>query len=134
MPFDLVPFDNSSPPADRAIRGRVAYHDGLAAEEIAAREYLSEGAVLLAQRWRGGGAEIDLIFREGDTFVFVEVKKAKTMSLAAERLDYRQIGRIAKAAELYVTAEYPGLPPSMRMDAALVDGSGKCERIPNISL
>ncbi len=32
------------------------------------------GGGVPARRWRGGGAEIDLIFRDGDICVFVEVK------------------------------------------------------------
>jgi len=43
--------------------------------ERAAEHYLkSEGWQLLARRWSGQRGEIDLIFRDGDTIVFVEVK------------------------------------------------------------
>ncbi len=55
-------------------RGKAAYLAGESAEIQVQKLYEQSGHVLAARRWRGGGAEIDLIFRDGDICVFVEVK------------------------------------------------------------
>ncbi|MDX5351046.1 MAG: YraN family protein [Paracoccaceae bacterium] len=101
------------------------------AEDVVLRHYLRQGAALLASRWRGGGAEIDLILRQGADIVFVEVKKAATHALAAERLGRAQMDRICVAAGCFF--DKSGLSPltPMRFDAALVDGQGRVEIIPN---
>ncbi|MCV6594321.1 MAG: YraN family protein [Silicimonas sp.] len=128
MPFDFAPSD------DRALRGLTAYHDGLAAEEIVRDQYVGQGAQVLETRWRRDGAEIDLILQDADGVVFVEVKKAKTLAYAAERLSMRQLNRICLAAEAYCGARFPGELVNMRVDLALVDGTGAVEIRPNISI
>lgn len=108
--------------AQRASRGALAYASGHAAEDQIARCYQMAGCDILARRWRGAAGEIDLIVRDGETIVFVEVKKASTLSDAAERLGRRQMDRICLAA-----CEYCGLDADMRFDAALVDELGRVE-------
>lgn len=49
----------------RAGRGRMADLSGRMAEEAVLRLYLQRGAQVLATRWRGQGAEIDLIVQDG---------------------------------------------------------------------
>ncbi|MDZ7373467.1 MAG: YraN family protein [candidate division KSB1 bacterium] len=49
---------------------------GLRGEEIAARHLLANGWQIVARNVRLGRYEIDLIAREGNTLVFVEVKTA----------------------------------------------------------
>ena len=89
MPFDFSPADA------RSLKGLVNYHDGLVAEDSVEARYLGEGYDLVARRWRGQGCEIDLVFRDDDGFVFVEVKKAATFAQAAERLTLQQMHRIS---------------------------------------
>ena len=60
-------------------RGKTAFHAGTATEDSVARLYARGGMPVLAQRWRGSASEIDLIVRNGDGVVFVEVKKAAVM-------------------------------------------------------
>lgn len=57
--------------------GLVSYHAGLAAEDIVARNYAARAHQVAARRWRGKSGEIDLVMRDGDTVVFVEVKKKR---------------------------------------------------------
>ena len=85
-------------------------------------------------RWRGRGGEIDLIFSEGETFVFVEVKKSRTHAAAAAALGQRQMTRILQSAEDYLGGCPRGLLSEARVDVALVDGQGRVEIIPNISI
>ena len=128
MPFDFAP------EVRRSSIGQVAYQDGLAAEDAVCRDYLARGYRLGQKRWRGRCGEIDLIFRGGDGFVFVEVKKARTLDQAAQRLSERQLWRIARSAEDYVgrVAEDPLTP--MRLDLATVDGSGRISVLENLCL
>lgn len=51
---------------------------GNAAEDAAARFLVERGYVLLARNYTIRGAEIDIIARDGDAIVFVEVKYRRT--------------------------------------------------------
>lgn len=118
-------------PVARRQRGRIAALSGMMAEESVQRAYLRQGADLRASRWRGRAGEIDLIFRDGDDLVFVEVKKAATHARAAERLQPAQMRRICHAACEYCETAGLGSDMSMRFDVALVDQAGRVELIPN---
>ena len=47
---------------------------GKAGESIAARQLIKEGYRILEQNYRTAAGEIDIIARDGDTLVFIEVK------------------------------------------------------------
>lgn len=128
MPFDFAPLDEHS------WAGKAAHASGMAAEELACDHYCSHGFALVAKRWRGPVGEIDLIFHGPDGYVFVEVKKAKTLDLASQRLSQRQLVRIAASAEAYVAlhSEDPFAP--MRVDLAMVDGMGRIAILENLML
>lgn len=116
------------------LRGRMNFEGGLAAEDAVARSYEARGATLLARRWRGRGGEVDLVLLLDGTLVVVEVKKATTCAVAAERLSLSQIGRVASAAEEYLATSGLGCLTPVRIDGALVDGTGRVEIIENISV
>lgn len=128
-----MPFDDAST-ENRSLKGRVAYHDGLAAEDAVEAHYLALGFRIVERRWRGAGGEIDLILRDQHGLVFVEVKKAKSHAVAAERLSMRQLQRICVSAEDYCGTKSPGRLVNMRVDLATVDGQGSVEILTNISL
>ncbi len=128
MPFDFAPSD------DLSLKGLVAYHDGLAAEDSVENHYIASGHRVLARRWRGRGGEIDLVLSGHDGLVFVEVKKAKCHAYAAERLSMRQLQRICASAEDYCGREHPGELVNMRVDLAMVDGQGRIDVLENISI
>lgn len=107
------------------------YHAGLAAEDIVARDYAGRAHDLAARRWRGQAGEIDLIMRDGDTVVFIEVKKSKTFAQAALRLGQRQMARIYAAAGEFLAGEPRGQLTDVRFDVALVDGRGGVSVIEN---
>ena len=112
-------------------RGKRAYHSGHAAEEQVARHYASKGAELLETCWRGKAGEIDLIFRQAEEIVFVEVKSSRDFARAAQSLRPDQISRISKAAEEYCGALPTGLLTPMRIDVALLDQTGRIEILDN---
>lgn len=108
-------------------RGAVAHQAGLAAEAGVARHYAQSGCQIVARRWRGQAGEIDLIGRDAGGYVFVEVKAARTVAQAAERLSRRQMARLAQAAEEFMGTVAGGLGQAMRFDVALVDRFGRLE-------
>ena len=81
------------------------YEIGLQGENTAA-EYLKrkKGMILLEQRFRTKCGEIDLVMKDGETIVFIEVKTRTTSEtgsgLAAVNLAKQK--RIAQAAVLYL--------------------------------
>ena len=107
------------------------YHAGLAAEDTVARDYCARGYQETNRRWRGMGGEIDLIFSDGDTVVFVEVKKSRTHRRAVERLGPKQIARLCLAAEEFLGTCPNGSLTDARFDVALVDGTGQVKVIVN---
>lgn len=119
------------PPRQRVLRGQTAYAAGRMAEEGVAARYVREGYDVLAERWRGGAGEIDLILQRDGICVFVEVKSAETHDQAAARLCRRQMDRICLAASEYVGRLPEGQMTEMRFDAALVDAFGQIDVIEN---
>ena len=111
--------------------GRRNFLAGQAAEDVVSRHYLSLGITLVEHRWRGKAGEIDLIFRDGDALVFVEVKKSHSFDAAAARLLPSQVRRLRTAAEEFAGREPAGLLTEMRFDVALVDGQGRVHILEN---
>ena len=126
MPLDFSNF--------HAAQGLTNYHDGLAAESSVERYYVQQGLKPVAQRWRSKAGEIDLIMRDGDAYVFVEVKKSRSFEQAARNFTARQCRRVALAAEAYVGQMHPGELIDMRLDLAMVDAAGRIDVIENVSL
>ncbi|MCC6519046.1 MAG: YraN family protein [Tabrizicola sp.] len=128
MPFDFV----SSPARQsRKARGLTNYLAGHAAEASVARHYEDRGIAICARNWRGITGEIDLIGRDGDVVVFIEVKQSKTHDLAASHVSQGQIGRIFATVDEFVAGEPKGLLTDVRIDLALVDGLGRIEVVEN---
>ncbi len=111
--------------------GLVSYHGGLAAEDIVARNYTARAHQVAARRWRGKSGEIDLVMRDGDTVVFVEVKKSASFAQAALRLGRRQMDRLCASAAEFLAGEPRGQLTDMRFDLALVDRRGAVSVIEN---
>lgn len=115
----------------RQMRGKTAYHAGLAAETAVAEAYRRAGHAVVAQRWRGKGGEIDLIAQDGEGFVFIEVKQSRSHAEAAEHVTRAQIARIFDAATEFVATAPRGQLTDMRFDVALVDAMGRIEVLQN---
>jgi putative endonuclease len=109
-------------------RGATAHFTGLAAEEAVACQYAAEGGRIRATRWRCPEGELDLVVELPDEIVFVEVKARRAH--AAEAVTPRQWARIGAAAARYLAEATDGAV-SCRFDLALVDRSGRMERIEN---
>lgn len=77
---------------------------GKAGEDCACRELERRGYAILARRYRSRLGEIDIVAREGETVVFVEVK-ARTSSRygePAEAVTLHKQTRVAAIAEDYL--------------------------------
>lgn len=74
-------------------------------EEAAARFLRKRGLKVLERNWRFRQWELDIICRDGDTLVFVEVKTRKTggMGTPADALDHKKQARLVKAASHYLS-------------------------------
>ncbi len=126
MALDLIGDIHAlAPRRARQNRGRNAYLAGAAAEDAVQRHYERQGLVCRARRWRGASGEIDLIFADGATIIFVEVKQAPTHDLAAQALAPAQVRRILAAGEEFVGSEPAGSLTDRRYDLAMVDGTGR---------
>ena len=82
MPFDFAP---SPVQRRKSARGLANYCAGHAAEASVARLYEDRGIAICARNWRGITGEIDLIGRQGDEVIFVEVKQSRTHDMAASQ-------------------------------------------------
>jgi putative endonuclease len=91
-------------------------HDAESWAEILLR---LKGYSIRARRFRGGGAEIDLIARRGGTLVFVEVKARTDLDAALGAIPPAKLVRIARGARAYLARE-GRLPEIIRCDAILV--------------
>ena len=77
---------------------------GKAGEDYACRELERCGYEILARRFRTRLGEIDIVAREGDTLVFIEVKARRTTRFGdpVEAVDWRKRQTIARIAAEYV--------------------------------
>ena len=107
------------------------YLAGQAADGSVERVYAAQGAATIASRWRGQRGEIDLVIREAEQIVFVEVKKSKSHGHAAQHLPQAQVIRIFQTAEEYLAQHDLPLDTDMRFDVALVDRQGAVDILEN---
>ena len=108
-------------------------------EDVAKDYLLGLGYKLLAQNYHMRGAEIDLVMRDKDCLVFVEVKQRKTAKFGspAEMINQKKLERIQNAALDFMQKRFKRDDLVVRFDAVLIlgseDGYG-LEHIQNISL
>ena len=115
----------------RQIRGKTNYLAGLAAEDSVSRLYDGTGRTVIARRWRGTQGEIDIIARDGNKLIFIEVKKSSTHFLASEHFTWAQQNRVrATAEEFYFNDPIEGVD-ELQVDLALVDAQGRIEIVEN---
>ncbi|MGZ9584654.1 YraN family protein [Paenibacillus marinisediminis] len=79
---------------------------GREAEQLAVLHLLGIGLTLVARNWRCRGGEIDVIMRDGDEWVFVEVRsrlESTRYGTAKEAIHSRKQQRVRQLAERYAT-------------------------------
>ena len=92
--------------SDSLTRAAARARLGRAGEEAAARYLTDRGFVLLARNWRQGRLELDLICRDRDTLVFVEVKSRRRDAVARpdEALTSHKRRTLVRAARAWLAA------------------------------
>jgi putative endonuclease len=97
-----------------------AFQTGLSAESRACVLLLAKGYRILARRFRTAHGEIDVVARQRDILVFVEVKARAALDDAAWAVTPRQQQRIAAAAQAWLMMHPHHANLDCRFDAILV--------------
>ena len=106
--------------------------------ETVAKDYLVErGYTLLTENYTVRGGEVDLVMRDGESVVFVEVRQRKTARYgsAAASITPQKMTRLRKTALHYLVTTFGHDDVLMRFDAVLIEGvreKFKLEHLKNI--
>ena len=86
-------------------------------EALAARHLRSKGLKILMCNYRAAGGEIDIVAREGDVLVFVEVKTRRSDQYTPphRQVDLRKQRNLTRAARAYLS-HYRNHQPRARFD------------------
>jgi len=103
------------------VTARGSAERGRLAETAAARHLEALGYQILSRNYRGRTGEIDLVARDGNCIVFVEVKaRRRGVPCSLEAVDARKRRRLVRAAlEYLVRRRLVGAP--VRFDVAAVE-------------
>jgi putative endonuclease len=95
---------------------------GESGEELACRELEARGYAIIERRYRTRHGEIDVVAREGDTVVFVEVrmKSSPACGLAAESVTPSKQRRVVRMAIDYIARHGLHERP-VRFDVVAID-------------
>ena len=118
-----------SPP--RTVTRTPKQRAGDAAEDADARHLIAAGCRIVARNARYRDGEVDLVARERDLLVFVEVRMrvSERFGGAAVSVDSLKQKRIARAAQHWLLREFGERWPACRFDVVTVDGGGTIEWI-----
>ena len=94
---------------------------GARAEALAAQFLVARGLAIVERNFRRRCGELDLVARDGDTLVFVEVRLRRSRGYggAAASITAAKRARLLAAANLYLARL--SNPPPCRFDAVLLD-------------
>lgn len=103
---------------------------GQSSEEAAAELLRQHGYEIVKQNYRTKTGEIDIIAKDGETLVFVEVKARRSGSFGHPKyaVNYRKQQKISKTALWYMKASGQ-MHCSARFDVVSLIASGKNPRI-----
>lgn len=96
---------------------------GAAAEARACAYLERRGLRVLARNVRCRLGELDVIARDGATWVFVEVRSRARAGDAAASIDARKRGKIRRAAQAYLASRFGDRWPPCRFDVVVIEGS-----------
>jgi putative endonuclease len=103
---------------------------GKLGEDLACQELERRGYAILARRYRRRGGELDIVARDGQTIVFVEVKTREgcEFGAGAESVTSFKRRRMASVALDYM-ARHQMIERSCRFDVVSIDMDGQQPRI-----
>ncbi|MBQ8047519.1 MAG: YraN family protein [Prevotella sp.] len=102
-------------------------------EDVAAAFLQEKGYAIVERDWRSGHRDLDLVARDGDRMVFVEVKTRQDGSYAspAYTLNQRKLSNVAQAIHHYIHTK--NIVEDFRVDIIIVAGSpGKTPEITHL--
>ena len=110
---------------------------GERSEHAAARHLKWSGYRIIARNFRAAGAEIDIIAKDRDTIVFVEVKARMRVGVAPPeaQVDERKQERIRRAAEIFarrIRRDEVADPPPIRFDVVAISGEGRGRKLEHL--
>ncbi|TCP12987.1 putative endonuclease [Crenobacter luteus] len=90
------------------------------------------GLTLCARNWHCRGGEIDLVMRDGATWVFVEVRQRRSAAFggALESINESKCRKLRHAAAVFLMDH--GIDAPCRIDAVLFEGDAPPEWLKNI--
>lgn len=99
---------------------------GKKGEALAAARLEAEGYQILTRNWRCPRGEIDVVAKDGDTLVFIEVKTRRSAlcGSAAEAVDVRKQERLRLLARHFLFEQRCGAP-AYRFDVVAVNLSNQ---------
>ncbi|MFE4465873.1 YraN family protein [Oerskovia sp. NPDC056781] len=107
-------------------------------EKVAATYLVEAGWVVLDRNWRGTRGELDLVARDGDVLVAVEVKTRRGTGFGhpAEAVTPDKLARLRRLTGEWV-ATHPVRPASIRIDVVAVvlpaSGAAQVEHLVGVS-
>jgi putative endonuclease len=115
--------------ADAPPRRSPAQRAGDTAEAQALAMLQSAGLAALVCNYRCRAGEIDLIMRDGQVLVFVEVRRRGHADYggAAASVDAAKQRRIALTAAHFLAHRWPGPQPACRFDVVAFDPNGRAD-------
>jgi putative endonuclease len=120
----------ASPLSDALRRARSLMERGAAGEELACRYLRSRGFTIVERNFRCRSGEVDIVAREGETTVFVEVKDRAGTSHGQgyDAVTFGKRRRLIRAARLFAASR--GLSDGrLRFDVVSIDRSDGTARI-----
>ncbi|WP_025770364.1 YraN family protein [Thioalkalivibrio sp. HK1] len=102
----------------------LAHRIGRATEDFAERWLTGKGLVPIARNYRCRRGEIDLVMRDEESLVFVEVRRRSNEFFGggAESVDHHKQKRLTATAEHYLTSHEVGTDIACRFDILAIDG------------
>jgi putative endonuclease len=105
---------------------------GKLGEELALRKIKSLGYKTIVQNYRCPLGEVDLIARDGDCLVFIEIKtrKGRSLGYAKEAINSRKKRQLSKVALAYLKSmNWDSSDVKSRFDVVAINLSGTNEQI-----
>lgn len=109
---------------------KIAYEYGLESEDLAAKELVKLGMNILAKRFHTPFGELDLVMRDKEHTVFVEVKARRDMQ-QKEVLSRSKIIKVCKAADFYMMKLELPQDIAIRFDYIAIEGSKIVSHVKN---
>jgi putative endonuclease len=103
-------------------------------ESSAAAHLIRAGYQVIARKWRCALGEIDLVVRDGDQLVFVEVRTRRGTVPAAESVTIHKQRRLVNLALMYLQSSHAAETQLWRIDviAISIDRNGQIAQLDHI--